>query len=120
MADYIARLNLIEARDVLIIASLPPYTREDTQIARFARERGVKIYLFTDSPRCPVYPLSDEVILCSSTSLLYTNSYTGLITSFKVIMDMWLLSNQNESEARMKTLTDLELQGYKDLADASD
>jgi hypothetical protein len=35
-------------------------------------------------------------------------------------MDMWLLSNQNESEARMKTLTDLELQGYKDLADASD
>ncbi len=120
IADYIARLNLIEARDVLIIASLPPYTREDTQIARFARERGVKIYLFTDSPRCPVYPLSDEVILCSSTSLLYTNSYTGLITSFKVIMDMWLLSNQNESEARMKTLTDLELQGYKDLADASD
>jgi DNA-binding MurR/RpiR family transcriptional regulator len=116
IADYIGRLNLIEARDALIVASLPPYSREDAQIARFARERGVKVYLFTDSPRCPAYPLSDEVMLCSSTSLLYTNSYTGLIASFKVMMDMWLLSNQKASEARMKGLTEVELQGYRDLA----
>ena len=120
VADYIGRLNLAGARDALIIASLPPYSREDTQIARFARERGVKVYLFTDSPRCPVYPLSEEVMLCSSTSLVYTNSYTGLIASFKVMMDMWLLANQNESQARMKALTDIELQGYRDLAGASE
>ena len=115
VSDYVARLNLMQAGDVLLVASLPPYTREDSQIAQFARKRGVRVYLFTDSPRCPVYPLSDEILLVSSTSLLYTNSYTGLLASFKVLMDMWLLSHQKEATARMKALTDIELQGYRDL-----
>lgn len=115
VSDYVARLNLVQAGDAVLLASLPPYSREDSQIAQFARKRGARIYLFTDSPRCPVYPLSDEVLLVSSTSLLYTNSYTGLLASFKVLMDMWLLSHQKEAIARMKELTDTELQGYRDL-----
>ena len=116
VGDYVARLNLVGAKDVLVAVSLPPYSREGAQIARFARERGARIHLFTDSPRCPVYPLSDEVMMCSSTSLLYTNSYTGLLAGFKVLMDMWLLGDQKEASARMKALTDLELQGYEELA----
>jgi DNA-binding MurR/RpiR family transcriptional regulator len=120
VSDYVARLNLVREGDALLVASLPPYSREDRQIARFAKERRAKVYLFTDSPRCPVYPLSDEVLLASSTSLLYTNSYTGLIASFKVLMDMWLLANQKEAAARMKALTEIEREGYQDLAAMSE
>jgi DNA-binding MurR/RpiR family transcriptional regulator len=118
VGDFVGRLDLVGAGDVLVVASLPPYSREDLQVARLARERGAPVFLFTDSPRCPVFPLSDEVMACSSTSLLYTNSYTGLIASFKVLTDMWLLGSQKESSARMKALTDMELQGYEDLCGA--
>lgn len=120
VSDYVARLNLIGGRDVLVVASLPPYSREDSQISRFARRRGARILLFTDSPRCPVYPLSEESIMASSTTLLYTNSYTGLIASFKVLMDMWLLGNQAESSAHMEALTEIERQGYQELAGLDD
>jgi DNA-binding MurR/RpiR family transcriptional regulator len=116
IADYIGKLNYITKNDILIMVTVPPYSRENSQIAHLAKKKGVRICLFTDSPRCPVYPLSDDVIMYSNASLLYTNSYVGLISSFKVLMDLWLLSKRNESMARMKELTELELQSYKDLA----
>ena len=120
VSDYVARLDLVGGRDVVLVASLPPYSREDSQICRFARRRGARILLFTDSPRCPVYPVSDETLMCSSTSLLYTNSYTGLVTGFKVLMDMWLLGDQERASARMKALTETERQGYQELAGLDD
>ena len=116
VADYIQKLSLFNEKDVLIVVSIPLYAREDTQIANFVKKRGGKIYLFTDSPRCPVYALADHSIICANTSFHYTNSYVGLIASFKVMMDMWLLSNRNVFTERMKSMTDIELQSYEDLS----
>ena len=116
VADYIQKLSLFSERDALIVVSIPLYAREDNQIANFVKKRGGKIYLFTDSQRCPVYPLADHSIICANTSFHYTNSYVGLIASFKVMMDMWLLNNRNVFTERMKSMTDIELQSYEDLS----
>jgi len=109
-ADYVGQMNCLSSRDILIIASLPPYSKEGVQVAKFAREKHVNVSLFTDSPRSPVFPYSSEVIMCSNASLLYTSSYASLISSFKVLMDLRLLGQQNESMKRMKFLNEQELQ----------
>lgn len=115
VADYIQKLSLFTERDALIVATLPIYAREDIQIARLARKRGGQVYLFTDSPRCPVYSLADQTVLCGNTSLHYTNSYLGLIAAFKVLMDMWLLRDKSGITDRMKAVTELELECYQEL-----
>ncbi|HNX31907.1 MAG TPA: MurR/RpiR family transcriptional regulator [Holophaga sp.] len=120
IADYIHKLSLFNEKDVLIVVSIPLYAREDIHVVNLVKERGGKIYLFTDSQRCPVYPLADETIVCANKSFHYTNSYVGLIASFKILMDMWLLSNRSEFMARMKRSTDVELKGYKDLDQQGD
>ena len=112
-ADYVGQMNCMGPGDCLIIASLPPYSKEGVQVARFARERKVHVALFTDSPRSPVFPYSDEVILCSNASLLYTSSYASLVSSFKVLMDLRLLSRQDKSMKRMKLLNEQELQSQE-------
>jgi DNA-binding MurR/RpiR family transcriptional regulator len=115
IADYIQKLSLFSAKDALIVATIPIYAREDIQIAKYVKKMGGKIFLFTDSPRCPIHPLADNSMLCANTSLHYTNSYLGLIASFKVLMDMWLLRERNVLMERMKAVTELELQSYHDL-----
>lgn len=117
IADYIQELSLVTGRDALIVATIPIYAREDIQIARLVRKRGGKVYLFTDTPRCPVYPLADQTILCGNTSLHYTNSYVGLIAAFKVLMDMWLLRDGGDLAGRMKAVTELELASYQELGE---
>jgi DNA-binding MurR/RpiR family transcriptional regulator len=117
IADYIQKLSLFTERDALIVATIPIYAREDVQIARLARKRGGRVYLFTDSPRCPVYPLADQTILCGNTSLLYTNSYVGLIAAFKVLMDLWVLRDGAGLTDRMQAVTQLELDGYRELGE---
>jgi DNA-binding MurR/RpiR family transcriptional regulator len=115
IADYIQKLSLLTGRDALIVATIPIYAREDIQIARLARKRGGQVYLFTDSTRCPVYSLADQTVLCGNTSLHYTNSYVGLIAAFKVLMDMWLLRDQSGITDRMKAVTELEMECYREL-----
>jgi DNA-binding MurR/RpiR family transcriptional regulator len=113
--DYIGTLNQFTDRDVMIIASLPPYAREEGQVAEFVKSRNGRIYLFTDSPKSPAYPFAASTILCGNRSLLYTNSYVGLISSFKVLLDAWVLSDRNLFMKRMKPLTELLNQSYFDL-----
>jgi DNA-binding MurR/RpiR family transcriptional regulator len=117
IADYIQKLSLFTERDALLVATIPIYAREDIQIARLARKRGGKVYLFTDSARCPVYPLADQTVLCGNTSLQYTNSYVGLIAAFKVLMDMWLLRDGGGLTGRMKVVTGLEMDCYRELGE---
>lgn len=118
-ADYVGQMNCLGPKDVVIIASLPPYSKEGEQVAKFARQKHANVSLFTDSPRSPVFPYSNEVIMCSNASLLYTSSYASLISSFKVLMDLRLLSRQTESMKRMKFLNEQELQ-YQDTISSLD
>jgi len=113
--DYIGTLHPFTERDVMIIASLPPYAREEGQVAEFVRSRNGKVYLFTDSPKSPAYPLATNTIVCGNRSLLYTNSYVGLISSFKVLLDTWVSRDWNQFLKRMKPLTELQNRSYQDL-----
>lgn len=115
VADYIPRLSLLRKGDVLLVMTMPPYSREASQVAEFARARQGRIFLITDSPRCPVYAMAEGTILIANTSLLFTNSYVGHVAVLQTIMNMLLLSNRRLAVKKLKHLGDLEVQGYKDL-----
>ena len=115
VADYIPRLSTLRRGDVLIVMTMPPYSREAVQAAEFARSRKGRVFLITDSPRCPAYTLAEGTIFIANTSLLFTNSYVGHIAVLQTIMNLLLLSNRQQAIKRMKHISDLEAQGYKDL-----
>ena len=108
-ADYIGQMNCIGPKDVVIIASMPPYSKEGVQIAKFAKKRQAKISLFTDSLHCPVYQYADDVILCANTALLYTSSPASMVASFRLLMHLRLLDEQQEATNRMARINEQEL-----------
>jgi len=115
ISDYSPRLQSFSSKDCLFILTFPPYSREGLQVANFAKKTGGRVFLFTDSPRCPIYPLADAVIRCEHNSLLLTNSYVGVIAVEQIFLNMILLDDKSTAVSRMQTTINVEQEGYRDL-----
>lgn len=115
VSDYAPKLRSFGPRDALYVITFPIYSREVTHVARYAKKRGGRIFLFTDSARCPIYDLADTVIRCENNSLIMANSYVGLIAVQQAFINMLRLSDKAGSAESMQGLLDLEGQGYEDL-----
>jgi DNA-binding MurR/RpiR family transcriptional regulator len=68
------RLASITAEDALLAISLPRYSLDTLQLARYALERGAKVVAITDSPASPLAPIADH-------SLFATAEHPVLISS---------------------------------------
>ena len=68
------RLASITAEDALLAISLPRYSLDTLQLARYALERGAKVLAITDSPASPLTPIADH-------SLFATAEHPVLISS---------------------------------------
>lgn len=112
VSDYAPILKSFRAEDVMVLMTFPPYSAEVRHVARVAKERGGRLYLFTDSASCPVYPMADRVIRCITNSLLLSNSFVGLVSVLHVLTQMLYLEEQNLAvESRQKTIIMQEI-GY--------
>ncbi len=112
VSDYAPILKSFEAEDTMVLMTFPPYSVEVRHVARIAKERKGRLYLFTDSAACPVYPLADRVIRCTTNSLLLSNSFVGLVSVLHVLTQMLYLEEKNLAvESRQKTITMQEV-GY--------
>jgi DNA-binding MurR/RpiR family transcriptional regulator len=120
ISDYSPRLRSLRAEDALFVMTFPPYSREAVQVAKFAKEAGARIFLFTDSPRCPIYPLAETVIACENNSLLLTNSYVGLIAVIQIFINMLLLGDKTNAVDRMREVIAVEKRGYESLGSLED
>lgn len=68
------RLASITAEDALLAISLPRYSLDTLQLARYALERGARVLAITDSPASPLAPIADH-------SLFATAEHPVLISS---------------------------------------
>jgi DNA-binding MurR/RpiR family transcriptional regulator len=120
ISDYSPRLRSLGAEDAVFIVTFPPYSREAVQVAGFAKEAGAAVFLFTDSPRCPIYSMAETVITCENNSLLLTNSYVGLVAVVQIFINMLLLNDRTASASRAHDVIEVERKGYADLGAQED
>ncbi len=112
ISDYSARLASMNSSDCLFIMTLPPYSPEALQVANAAHARKVKVYLFTDSAACPIYPIADAVACSANNSLLLTNSFVGMVAVIQVFINMLLLGSDENLIPHMKAVVATEREGY--------
>lgn len=112
ISDYSARLASMNSSDCLFIMTMPPYSPEALQVANAAHARKVKVYLFTDSAACPIYPIADSVACSANNSLLLTNSFVGMVAVIQVFINMLLLGSDENLIPHMKAVVATEREGY--------
>ncbi|MEX5608106.1 MurR/RpiR family transcriptional regulator [Pseudomonas protegens] len=73
------RLAAITDQDVLLAISLPRYSLDTLQLARFANERGASVLAITDSPASPLTAIAEHTLFAPCDHPVLTSSNIAVL-----------------------------------------
>jgi len=115
VSDFSMKIKTLTEDDITLLVTFPPYSKEGEFVAEHTKKKGGKLFLFTDSIACPVFPSADAAILCENNSLLLYNSYISPIAMMQIMLNMLLLDEKENGLHKIRKVMDVEMEGYKKL-----
>lgn len=107
-------LNLLPRRildaneqDVFIVFSFPNYTQSIGTVAQSAKYLGSYIITITDKTSSPPACYSDIILLCQSSSLIFYNSMTAVLSLINTMASLLTASLNKELETRKEKISEL-------------
>ncbi len=88
-SDFSNQVANLGAKDLLVVLSFAPYSRETVDAAIFARESGIPVLAFSDRADSPLKPYADILIPVPSEDLLFSCSITtfaALAHAFAIVL----------------------------------
>jgi len=88
-SDFSNQVANLDSKDLLVVLSFSPYSRESVDSAMFARESGIPVLAFSDRPDSPLKPFADILIPVPSEDLLFSCSITtfaALAHAFAIVV----------------------------------
>jgi len=68
----------LNSKDLLVLFSFPPYSKETVDLARFAEERRIDVIAITNVPASPITQYSKASLIVESRNMLFTNSFAAI------------------------------------------
>lgn len=68
----------LNSKDLLILFSFPPYSKETVDLARFAEERKIDVIAITNKPASPITFYTKANLIVESSNMLFTNSFAAI------------------------------------------
>ncbi|OMG69412.1 MurR/RpiR family transcriptional regulator [Burkholderia ubonensis] len=78
-------MTRVGAGDTLIAISLPRYSRDTVELARFARERGAFVVALTDNPTAPLAAAADAVLLAPAEHRVLSSSSVAMVALVEML-----------------------------------
>jgi DNA-binding MurR/RpiR family transcriptional regulator len=88
------RLAAITENDVLLAISLPRYSLDTIQLARFANERGARVLAITDSPASPLVRLAEHVLFAPAEHPVLISSNTVVLALIESLVAAVMTRNK--------------------------
>jgi DNA-binding MurR/RpiR family transcriptional regulator len=104
------RLMNIGPEDVLIAVTFPRYASDVVRLARYARDRGAKVFALTDSAASPLAPLADIVLLAPAEHPTLSSSMVAAVAIAETLVATVMLSDS--ANAERAALLDEAISGY--------
>jgi DNA-binding MurR/RpiR family transcriptional regulator len=92
------RLMAIGPEDVLIAITFPRYASDVVRLARYARDRGAKVFALTDSAASPLAPLADIVLLAPAEHPTLSSSMVAAVAIAETLVATVMLSDPSNAE----------------------
>jgi DNA-binding MurR/RpiR family transcriptional regulator len=90
---------------LLIVISFPRYAGDAVTLARYAKDRGARIVVLTDSVASPLVPWAHDVMLAAALHPVLSSSYTAALMVAEALVTSLMLSGNNHVQQARK-LTD--------------
>ncbi|WP_432401486.1 MurR/RpiR family transcriptional regulator [Wukongibacter sp. M2B1] len=81
---------------VFIVVTLPTYTKLVTRFTEYLRENDNSVIVLTDSLKSPVAKFANVVFSCSTNSVLFFNTITGLISISNILLTSLAIESKEE------------------------
>lgn len=93
--------------DVMIAITFTPYSRETIEACKFARERGVKLIMISDSDVISPEFEPDETLVASTISTHHFGCYSGGMAIIETLLALLVQQGGDEVRSRIKSYEDL-------------
>ncbi len=88
-SDFSNHVANLGPRDLLVVMSFAPYSRETLEATAFARGNGIPVLAFSDRKDAPVAAHADKLIVVPSDNLLFSfslTSFAALSHAFAIVL----------------------------------
>ena len=88
-SDFSNQVANLGRRDLLVVVSFAPYSRETVNAAAYARQNGVPVLAFSDRRDSPLAPHADILLPVPSENLLFSfsvTSFAALSHAFAIVL----------------------------------
>jgi len=95
--SHMDSLANLDPEDVLIAFSLPPYSKQTIDAAKFVKEQKAKVISFTNHSTTPITAHSDVSLLIKTDSKILANSLSGPLVLIYSLIDEIAKKNKRHS-----------------------
>jgi DNA-binding MurR/RpiR family transcriptional regulator len=107
MGSALDELNEANEEDVLIAITFTPFSKETIEACEFAKKRGVKLIILSDSEIISPDFTPDENLIVSAVSTHHFGCYAGAIAVIENLLAVLVQTAGFEAKQRIKNYEDL-------------
>lgn len=93
-AIFNEQILFIKPKDLLIVFSFPPFSKETIEAAEYAKKRKIEVVAITSNPVSPVTFIARSNLIIKSENMLYTNSFSAISVLINTIATACAIKNK--------------------------
>ena len=92
----------LNQKDLLVLFSFPPYSKETLDLARFAEERRIDVIAITNKPASPITYYTKANLIVESRNMLFTNSFAAISVLINAIATSCAVKDKSRAKKILK------------------
>ena len=92
----------LHSKDLLVLFSFPPYSKETLDLARFAEERRIDVIAITNKPASPITFYTKANLIVESRNMLFTNSFAAISVLINAIATSCAVKDKSRAKKILK------------------
>jgi DNA-binding MurR/RpiR family transcriptional regulator len=96
------QILFLNSKDLLVLFSFPPYSKETVDLARFAEERKIDVIAITNKPASPITFYTKANLIVESRNMLFTNSFAAISVLINAIATFCAVKDKARAKKILK------------------
>ncbi|MBK7104291.1 MAG: MurR/RpiR family transcriptional regulator [Ignavibacteriae bacterium] len=96
------QILFMDSKDLLIVFSFPPYSKETIEVAQFAHEKKIDVISITNEAASPVTFFSKSSLIVNSENMLFTNSFAAISVLINAIATACAIKDKSRAKKILK------------------
>ncbi len=104
---FLEQIPLLNRKDLLIIFSFPPYSKDTIEAAKLVSEKKINLLAITNKEASPVTFYSKVNLIVHSENMLFTNSFAAISVIINAMATSIAMKNKAQTKLLQKETSDI-------------